>query len=165
MAENTSEQVEATEAQEAKREFKPIESQEALDKLISERVSRERKKYADYEDLKAKAAQFDELEEANKTELEKAQEKIAQLEAEKEANAKKAELAEMRAKVAKETGIPEALIKGSTEEEMQEFATSIAAYAKAQKPAAPALNEAGKHVTGEMPGDAKRQMLKQLLPN
>ena len=147
------------------KEFKPIETQEALDKLITERVSRERKKYADYESLKEKAAKLDEIEQANKTELEKAQEKIAQLEQAAEDAKKAKEMADLRAEVAKETGIPEALIKGTTQEEMTEFAQSVAQFAKAQKPAAPVIDEAGKHVVGDMPMDAKRKMLKELIPN
>lgn len=39
--------------------FKIIETQEELDELISDRLARERSKYADYEDLKLKAAEFD----------------------------------------------------------------------------------------------------------
>lgn len=159
------EQVETTQESQEAKQFKPIESQEALDKLIAERVSRERKKYADYEALKEKAAKLDEIEQANKSELEKAQEKIAQLEQAAEDAKKAKELADIRAEVAKETGIPEALIKGTTQEEMTEFAQSVAQFAKAQKPAAPVLDEAGKHVVGEMPMDAKRRMLKELIPN
>ena len=39
-------------------DFKPIESQEALDRIVEGRVSRERHKYSDYDALKAKAAKF-----------------------------------------------------------------------------------------------------------
>lgn len=42
-------------------EFKIIESQEELDKLIGERIARERSKYADYEELKKKTTEYDEL--------------------------------------------------------------------------------------------------------
>lgn len=62
--------------------FKPIESQEDLNAIIGERVSRERAKFSDYEDLKAKAARLDEIEQANKTEAEKSSERIAALEQE-----------------------------------------------------------------------------------
>lgn len=46
--------------------------QAAVDKIVSERIARERGKFADYNDLKAKAAKFDEIEAQNATELEKA---------------------------------------------------------------------------------------------
>lgn len=49
-------------------------TQEQLDAIISERALREtRTKFADYDELKAKAAEFDKAKEAEKTELEKAQ--------------------------------------------------------------------------------------------
>ena len=53
----------------------PGTSQASLDKIVQTRLARERNKYTDYEDLKAKAAKFDEIVEANKTELEKAVER------------------------------------------------------------------------------------------
>ena len=63
-------------------EFKPITSQDDLNKVISDRVARERAKYADYKDVKAKAARLDEIEQANQTEAEKAAKRVAELEAE-----------------------------------------------------------------------------------
>lgn len=65
--------------------FTAITTQADLDKVIGDRVARERGKYADYADLQAKAAEFDKLADANKSELEKANEKAnaAQAEAEK----------------------------------------------------------------------------------
>lgn len=63
-------------------EFKPITSQDDLNKVISERVARERAKYADYKDVKAKAAELDQIKQANRTEAEKAAAKVAELEAE-----------------------------------------------------------------------------------
>ena len=54
-------------------QFKPITSQEDLNKTIAARIERERAKFSDYDDVKAKAARLDEIEAANKSELEKAQ--------------------------------------------------------------------------------------------
>lgn len=51
--------------------FEPITSQAELDRVLSGRLDRERAKFADYEAMKAKASQFDEIEEANKSELQK----------------------------------------------------------------------------------------------
>jgi len=48
-------------------------TQAELDKIVSERLAREKAKFADHDDLKKKAARLDEIEAANKTELEKAQ--------------------------------------------------------------------------------------------
>lgn len=52
--------------------FEPITSQEDLDRKLGQRLAREREKFADYDDLKKKAADFDKLQEASKTEAEKA---------------------------------------------------------------------------------------------
>jgi hypothetical protein len=46
--------------------------QAAVDRIVSERIARERSKFADYNDLKAKATKFDEIEAQNATELDKA---------------------------------------------------------------------------------------------
>jgi hypothetical protein len=46
--------------------------QAAVDRIVSERIARERGKFADYNDLKAKATKFDEIEAQNATELDKA---------------------------------------------------------------------------------------------
>lgn len=52
--------------------FTPITSQEEWDRAIGERLARERAKYADYDELRTRAARADELEQANQTESERA---------------------------------------------------------------------------------------------
>ncbi|MEU8196345.1 hypothetical protein AB0C10_21415 [Microbispora amethystogenes] len=47
-------------------------TQADLDRVVAERLARERSKFADYKDLKAKASQFDELTASQQTETEKA---------------------------------------------------------------------------------------------
>lgn len=54
-------------------EFKPIASQADLDRIIGERLSRERSRFADYDDLKAKAAEFDKAADAQKSELQRSE--------------------------------------------------------------------------------------------
>lgn len=53
-------------------------SQDEFDRMVGARLARERAKYADYEDLKAKASKFDEVDAASKSELQKAQDAIAE---------------------------------------------------------------------------------------
>lgn len=62
--------------------FTPITTQEDLNKVLAPRLERERAKFADYKDLKAKAARLDELEAASKSEAERVAERIAALESE-----------------------------------------------------------------------------------
>lgn len=55
-------------------------TQADLDRIVADRLTRERQKYADYDDLKTKASQFDELQDAQKSELERERERAAQAE-------------------------------------------------------------------------------------
>ena len=92
-------------------------TQAELDAVVKDRLKREREKYADYDDLKAKATKFDEYEAANKSELEKANERVNALQAELDGIKKSEELKAMRAKIATENNVPVELLTGSTEEE------------------------------------------------
>ena len=104
-------------------------TQEELNAIVGKRLAEEKSKFADYEDLKAKASKLDELEEANKSELQKATERANSLEAELNELKKANEVRAMREKVANETGIPTNLLTGSTEEECKAQAEAIKAYA------------------------------------
>ncbi len=78
----------------AANEFKPITSQQEFDAALKGRLDRERSKYADYNDLKAKADMLDQIEQANLSELEKATGRITS--AEKERDTAKAEALRLR---------------------------------------------------------------------
>ncbi|MDQ0735325.1 hypothetical protein [Arthrobacter agilis] len=52
--------------------FTPPASQADLDRIIQDRVARERNKFADYDTLKAKATEYDQFKESSKTEQQKA---------------------------------------------------------------------------------------------
>lgn len=65
-------------------EFKAITSQDELNEAIKDRLARERAKFKDYDDLKAKASQLDALSEASQTETEKATKRAAQAETERD---------------------------------------------------------------------------------
>lgn len=62
--------------------YTPPATQQDLNRIINDRVARERQKFADYKDLQGKAAQFDQLEESKKTEVQKAQDRASAAEAE-----------------------------------------------------------------------------------
>lgn len=122
-----------TSTEDGKSEFKAPASQEELDRIIGDRLSRERAKFADYDDLKAKASQFDAAEEANKSELQKAQE-TAKSAVER---AEKAERSALVASVAAEKGVPAASLTGSTKEELEAAADALIAWRGEQKKPAP----------------------------
>ena len=89
-------------AQEPEKTF----TQAELNAIVADRLSRERGKYSDYEELKSKAAQFDAAEEARKTELQKATEKAEALQKQLDEINQANSIRAMREKVAKETGLP-----------------------------------------------------------
>lgn len=109
---------------------------------------------AKYNDLKAqsrkwearakengeKAKKYDEIEQAKKTEAEKAAEALNRAaEAEKAAEEAKArlELMEVVQKVSQETKVPAALLKGSTEEELKASAKALLEFAGSAEPSFP----------------------------
>lgn len=105
-------------------------TQEEVNSIIGKRLAEEKGKYADYDVLKAKADKYDEAEEANKSELQKATERANNLEAELNSFKKAEELRTTREKVANETGIPVNLLTGATEDECKAQAEAIKAYAQ-----------------------------------
>lgn len=104
--------------------FAPPASQEELDRIITARLNREREKFAGFDDLKAKAAKWDEAEEANRSELEKVQ-TLAQQE---KARADAAELRALRAEVSATKGVPVNLLAGATKEDLEASADQALAW-------------------------------------
>ena len=116
-------------------------TQAEVDAIVSDRLKRDRAKYADYDALKEKAKRFDEIEEKSKTELEKATAKAAELQAKVDSMEKADALRQIRMGVAKETGVPVELLSGDTEDECKEQAERILTFA--QPPAYPNVRDAG----------------------
>lgn len=96
-------------------------TQEDVDRIVGERIKREREKYADYDDLKAKANASDET----KSELEQLRERAES--AERKANELEHanQLRAWAEQAASETGVPASVLRGSTLEELQEHARLI----------------------------------------
>lgn len=96
-------------------------TQADLDRIINKRFAR----YADYDELKAKADKFDEIEQANKSELQKATERADRLQSELDGIKAENTLRDIRSRVAESTGVPMSLLTASTEEECTEQAKAI----------------------------------------
>lgn len=107
-------------------------TQEELNAVVNDRLKRERQKYADLDikGLQEKAAKYDEALEAGKSELQKATDKAAKLQAELDSMKKAAVIQEMREKVAKETNVPIGLLTADTEEACMEQAKGILEFAR-----------------------------------
>lgn len=103
-------------------EFTPITSQEDLNRVLGDRLKRA--KPADYDDLKAKASRFDELEAEKLTETQRLQ---SQLDA-ATATSTETQRENARLKVIADEGIPKkyhGLVHGSTPEALAESAAAV----------------------------------------
>lgn len=114
----------ATDAENQARTF----TQAELDEIVKSRIAKEKAKYADYETLQAKASKLDEIEETNKTELQKATEKANVLQAQIDAMNKANDVRTVREKVAKDTGVPASLLTAENEEDCMEQAKNLLAF-------------------------------------
>lgn len=114
-------------------EYKAPATQADLDRIVGDRLARERTKFADYDDLKAKAGQVDEF-----------QTRIGVLETENGDLATKVqgyesatERAGIVADIAKATGIPANALRGDTREDLQAHADVLK---ELYKPTAPVIH-------------------------
>ena len=128
-------------------------SQEELDRIIQARLDRERKKFGDYDELKKAADRLKALEEANKTEAEKAAERLAAA----EKRAAELEAKALRAEVAAAKGVPAALLTGSTAEELEAAADALIAFRGEQKPAVPSSSSLNRVNTNTVKGSTGDQ--------
>lgn len=119
-------------------EWKPPASQEELNRIIADRVKRTEAKYADAPELRKKAAEYDKLVDAQKTELQKIQDRAeaaerraAELEAAEQKRAADAEtarqVADWKTQISKATGIPAGALRGGTKEDLQAHAEELKA--------------------------------------
>lgn len=136
-----------------------FESQEAFNAILAKRLEQQaRNQFGDYEDVKAKAARLDELEQASKTEADKQRERL---------EAAERELAEtrvtaLRATIASRKGIDPDLLTGSTEEEIEAFADKLIAFRGEQQPARPGSAAIGRVNTPETKGTPADRFAAQL---
>lgn len=134
---NTTEQTEAA----------PAFSQQDVDRIVAERLSRERAKYADYDDVKALAAKATEFE-AERAEL---TQKVTEFEA-------REQRAALVAEVAAEKGVPADVLAGDTREALEAHADRI----KALLPTgAPVVSGAGAR-PHQAPADPVRETARRL---
>jgi hypothetical protein len=126
---NTESQGTSQEATSTTDEFKAPATQAELNEIVEKRLARERAKYSDYNDVKARAAKFDELEEEKKSELDKLTSKATKA----EQRAIAAEQALLKSEVAREKGVPVKLLTGSTKEELEAAADELIAFRGEQK--------------------------------
>ena len=114
-------------------------TQADVDRIVTKRLTQ----YSDYETLKAKAEKFDEVEEANKSELQKAIDRANKLQTELDGLTKQNEIRQVRDEVSQTTGVPASLLTGSTKEECEAQAKAIAEYKAQSVPSYPSVKDGG----------------------
>lgn len=100
-------------------------TQAQLNEIVTDRLAKEKGKYADYDDLKAKAAQLDALREAEKTDLQKAQDAADGYKRQLDDLQAQIKARDARDKVSAEKGVPAHLLTASTEEDCRKQADDI----------------------------------------
>lgn len=151
-------------------EFKPINTQEEFDAAIGERIKRERetvsKKYADYDELKNKVANY-ETTIADMTKAAKeAADKYAGYDktlAELQGKVKGYETASVKTRIAHEAGLPYELaarLSGETEDDIRKDAETLAKLVGKPNPPAP-----GKDTEGSGGDAGKTAALRALAKN
>lgn len=144
-------------------EFKPINTQEEFDAAIKERLSREKAKYSDYDQLKSRVEELETenvglkstIEASNQSkedsdkQLENLQNKIAGY-----------ETASLRTRIALKHGLPYDLadrLQGNDEESFEADAERLAGFIKRTQPVAPVRE------TEPQVGDNKTMQMKSML--
>lgn len=109
-----------------------------------------------------KATAYDELQEQSKSELQKARDQAASYKRQVDELNARAEREAVRAKVAKDTGVPEELISGDDEESMRAFAEAVAKWGKPSS--APRTRKPGSfsNDAGDGRDAARRELARQL---
>nr|DAT07586.1 MAG TPA: major capsid protein [Caudoviricetes sp.] len=124
-------------------EFKPITTQEEFDAAIKGRLSREKEKYGDYDQLKSRVAELEEENVGLKSTIEATNQSKAdadkQLE-ELQSQIAGYETASLRTRVALQYGLPYDLadrLQGTDEDSFKADAERLAGYIKKSQPVAP----------------------------
>lgn len=99
-------------------------TQADIDRIVTERLSRQQKQFADYDELKDKASKYDSM-----------ASELAELKASNQ-------LADWKSQVSKELGVPIDLLRGATLEEIQAHGESLKPFVTGT-PVAPVVPKAG----------------------
>ena len=129
-------------------EFTPITTQEAFDEAIAGRLERERKKYADYDELKKKVSEHESVVNGYES-------KINELNAQLKNHA----TAAVKMRLGYEKGLPMELINRINGETEEEIAADVEALAKFATPVAPMVQPL---FNPESAGNDKNAALKEL---
>lgn len=118
-------------------------TQDEVNAIVADRLARERAKYADYDDLKGKAAKFDAADKASKDELKAANDRAEGLQKQLDDLIHANDVRSIRAKAEAATGVPADLLTFETEEECTKQANRILSFAGAGRNLYPHVLDGG----------------------
>ena len=127
-------------------DFKPITTQEEFDAAIKARLSREKEKYGDYDQLKSRVTELEEENVSLKSTIEANQQSKAESDKQLEEMQKQIagyETASMRTRIALQHGLPYDLadrLQGADEESLTTDAERLASFVKSTEYVAPMRN-------------------------
>ena len=127
-------------------DFKPITTQEEFDAAIKARLSREKEKYGDYDQLKSRVTELEEENVGLKSIIEANQQSKAESDKQLEEMQKQIagyETASMRTRIALQHGLPYDLadrLQGADEESLTTDAERLASFVKSTEYVAPMRN-------------------------
>lgn len=143
--------------------YTPPATQDDLNRIIADRVRREREKFADYAELQGKAQKFDAAEEAARSELEKAIARAEQAESRIQAFESEKQIKQWKDEVAEATGVPAAALSGATREEIEAHASVLKPFIQDAN-RGPVVPSAGDSPTNTaLNGDGLTDSLKRVL--
>ncbi|OFO01864.1 DUF4355 domain-containing protein [Streptococcus sp. HMSC070B10] len=144
-------------------DFKPITTQEEFDVAIKERLSREKAKYSDYDQLKSRVEELETENVGLKSTIEANNQSKADADKQLEELQKQIagyETASLRTRIALQHGLPYDLagrLQGTDEESLKADAERLAGYMKRAQPVAPVRE------TEPQVGDNKTMQMKSML--
>jgi hypothetical protein len=140
------------------RRFKPITTQEELDRIVGRRVTNLKSRYSDYDDLKDRTTKAEARTSAAERRAEEAEVKLLGIEAEKARTSRISE-------VAKRYDIPAGILETISDDELEGYAETIAPilHEHREKAALPVVVSEGSYIPDvSMTQDPLRELLLEL---
>lgn len=121
-------------------EFTPPATQEEFNRIISERIDRERKKFADYDDLKVKAEKFDGLSDSKKSDEQETDARITELEKQLAASQQEAQMSRIQARYSISDDDAELFLTATDAEKLESQAKALSARISDRKKNGPVVS-------------------------
>lgn len=136
-------------------------TQEEVNALMGDLRKKERAKFSNYEEYKAAAERLKEIEEKDKTNLQKATERAEAAEAKLAERDAADAIAKAARDVANATGVPVEALRGSSRDEIEAHAEVLKPFFA--KDAAPSVNTGSPSTDEKGSGDPLRDAINQML--